>query len=370
MIVMICVIVLILALLACLILKSCHASKTKPQDTGNLIETYYQNKSLWVAQSTEQEGAFEKGFCFMDIDLDGQKELAVQLGGGSMRNCVTNFYRIQKNEVQELTGFEVGYSLAVSHLSKYKDASGQSFYINQGTLKVGPDEYMTSYDKITSGLKAETLYAVKEFYREDGMINRDYYIGEKEASEGEYRQSFEEWMNGLQEEMITTYFVPFTKWNALSEEEQKQELKASYEVTNANYSSMIAERQLKPIDLQNYTPIQVELKDAIYGSELLAVKEAFETGISADIYTDHESFIYVMPMPDALDNMIFYYQNGKLTAYTREFMGIGGSVTYYFNHDKLISIDKTKLEPEMEFTPENTVSIIIKSESAWNEYGR
>ena len=43
-----------------------------------VLATVYEQKSVWEELEDETTGFFETGFCFIDIDLDGNKELAVE----------------------------------------------------------------------------------------------------------------------------------------------------------------------------------------------------------------------------------------------------------------------------------------------------
>ena len=70
----------------------------------DIIKTYHSNKSVWEnldsMPSNGIAGIYKTGYAFFDIDLDGEKELAVQLGGGSLHNCITNFYEFENGEIK------------------------------------------------------------------------------------------------------------------------------------------------------------------------------------------------------------------------------------------------------------------------------
>ena len=338
-------------------------------DSAKVVSKVYEKRNLWEEFTNDFSGIYETGFCFIDIDLDGVKELAVQLGGNETRNCVTKFYSVKEKELKPCDFFEGNYSLSVLSLKKYHDEESKQFYINQNTLKIGTNDYVTNYDKIDSGAKVTSLFSFLERHSQNGNLVRTFFVKGKEISEEEYRQEFEAFMAGVTEEDIYTSFIPFNNWKKMSEEEQKMAIEKSYQVDKGSYEKTITEQFITPIDLEKYAPMSINLTEAVYGNSFYALKEAFEEEMAAQVYTDKESFIYIIPFSDMLDNMIYYYQNGRIVAYVREFNGIGGSVTYYFNNGNLVSIDKTDIDPAMEFTPENATSIIIRSESAWNMYG-
>ena len=73
-------------------------------------------------------------------------------------------------------------------------------------------------------------------------------------------------------------------------------------------------------------------------------------------------------MKSMLYNQSYYFENGKLVAYKRDFMGIGGSVTYYFKDDKLVFIDESKIEPEMVFEREDMASILVRATNVYKSF--
>ena len=111
------------------------------------------------------------------------------------------------------------------------------------------------------------------------------------------------------------------------------------------------------------------LTEAIYGKELTEFKQLLEVKeVSGSIITDEKSFVTIIPMPDFLDNQSYYFEGEKLVAYKKEFMGIGGSVTYYFKDDKIIYVDETKIEEEMIFTSEDAKDILERANNVYERF--
>lgn len=113
----------------------------------------------------------------------------------------------------------------------------------------------------------------------------------------------------------------------------------------------------------------VSLTEDIYGTELAEFKQSLEVEeVLGSILTDESSFVTIIPMPDFLDNQSYYYQEGTLVAYKKDFMGIGGSVTYYFRNDEIIFIDESKIEEEMVFTSENAEDILERANNIYEKF--
>ena len=108
------------------------------------------------------------------------------------------------------------------------------------------------------------------------------------------------------------------------------------------------------------------LTEAIYGPEVIKYTALLDIDeVSGNILTDEKSFVTIIPFPDFLDNQNYYFEDEKLVAYKREFMGIGGEVTYYFKGSELIFIDETKIEKEMIFESEDINDIMQRANSVY-----
>ena len=113
----------------------------------------------------------------------------------------------------------------------------------------------------------------------------------------------------------------------------------------------------------------IDLTEDIYGKEVTEFKQTLEIEeVFGSIMTDEKSFVTIIPMPDFLDNQSYYFQDGKLVAYKKDFMGIGGSVTYYFKDDKIVFIDETKIEEEMVFVSEEENDILERANNVYKKF--
>lgn len=77
--------------------------------------------------------------------------------------------------------------------------------------------------------------------------------------------------------------------------------------------------------------------------------------------------VEIVPASDFLDIQGYYYRDGNLVMYKREFMGIGGNVKYYFKDGELVALI-TKIEPEMDFTPEKSAEILKRASNNYEDF--
>lgn len=131
------------------------------------------------------------------------------------------------------------------------------------------------------------------------------------------------------------------------------------------YVKNIEENILKSKESKTF---DITLTEELYGKELTEFMEAIEVDeVLGTIVTDEESFVTIIPMTDFLDNQNYYFEEGKLVAYKEDFMGIGGSVTYYFKDNELIYIDETKIEEEMNFVNEDEENILKRASTVYEQ---
>ena len=93
-----------------------------------------------------------------------------------------------------------------------------------------------------------------------------------------------------------------------------------------------------------------------------------EEDVSGQLITDEKTFVTIIPTSDFLNNQTYYYNDEKLIAYRVDFMGIGGSATYYFKNDELVFIDETNVEEEMNFVSEDANNIIQRSQEIFKQF--
>ena len=114
------------------------------------------------------------------------------------------------------------------------------------------------------------------------------------------------------------------------------------------------------------TTFDIALTEEIYGKDVTDFKQTLEIeDVWGNIITDEKSFVTIIPMPDFLDNQTYYFKGDKLVAYREDFIGIGGSVTYYFKDNEIVYIDESKIEKEMVFEAENEKNIIERSNNVY-----
>ncbi len=225
---------LIVSIILALFLVGCgDKEKTTSKEKLNteIIDTYLENCEIW--ENTElldtSYGFYIPGFTFFDIDLDGEKELAVQYSGGTMRNCTTKFYKLNDDEVLEVyaTNPELNISLAISNLKKYTDLDGKEIYLNMNTFKTDANVYNTYIDELTivdGMLDLIHMYSYIESYESEENLNVVYYIGNTEVTKEEYDKSMNEYLKVLTQEEVNFEFIPYVDWKNYTDEQKNEAL--------------------------------------------------------------------------------------------------------------------------------------------------
>lgn len=78
--------------------------------------------------------------------------------------------------------------------------------------------------------------------------------------------------------------------------------------------------------------------------------------------------IAIMPAPDFLNNQIYYFNKyGALMMYESDFIGVGGSVKYYFSNGKLIE-KESNLQAELHVEFENEKDILERSDIIYETF--
>lgn len=175
-------------------------------------------------------GIYNTGYTFFDIDLDGEKELAVQLGGGSLNNCSTLFYDYEEGVIKQKDILEETYSLSVNELVLLNDGL-EDFFVNKYRLKIEPTQYIIFYDKIYKEdgiMKTENLFSVEENYDENDTVSYKYYVKENEVEVDKYNAEFELFFDTYEEKILSNNFIQSDNFLKMSRDERKTALKASY----------------------------------------------------------------------------------------------------------------------------------------------
>lgn len=115
-----------------------------------------------------------------------------------------------------------------------------------------------------------------------------------------------------------------------------------------------------------------ELNELFLGKEVKEYLETFElTEVSVNVSKNINNLgmeIVIIPAPDFLNNQYFYYNNeGKLIFYKNESVGVGGSIIYYFNNERLIK-KENKIEENIEVEFEDESDILFKAYNLYDRY--
>lgn len=225
---------LIIGMILALFLVGCGNKEVTTIDEKSdveIVDIYLENREIW--ENTEildtSYGFYIPGFTFFDIDLDGEKELAVQYSGGTMRNCTTKFYELKDDEVVEVyaTNPELNISLAIGNLKKYTDLDGKEFYLNMNTFKTDANVYNTYIAELTIVDGVPDLihmYSYIETYESEENSSVIYYIGDTEVTKEEYDKSMNEYLKVLSQEEVKFEFVSYEDWKTYTEEQKKEAL--------------------------------------------------------------------------------------------------------------------------------------------------
>lgn len=132
-------------------------------------------------------------------------------------------------------------------------------------------------------------------------------------------------------------------------------------------------KTIKNIENQNESAIPTDtiednLGIDILGTDFQSFFQAFQIEEAAVTVQIAGSMVYILPTSDFLDNMQFHYdKNGNLVLYVREFAGIGGETKYYFEFEKLITINMD-IESESQMQYENVDEILQRARLVYDRY--
>ena len=199
-----------------------------------IVQIYMDQRSVWdeheLLDGMTLTGYYKTGYAFFDIDLDGKKELAVQLGGGTMQNCTTEFYRLDESgSVVRFTDVDAVFSLAVENLVLAQRADGVRMYLMHYTLKPSAAEYWEYWAKLEpqpekNEYKEYVRFAVATAYAEDGSETYTYYIGNTQTDEVSYTAAFDEYMADLTLSDPEYSMIAYSDWTAMDDSARTQAL--------------------------------------------------------------------------------------------------------------------------------------------------
>lgn len=344
---------------------------------SDVVENYYSNKDIWenkksmkLAKNTEN---YEAGYCFLDIDLDGKKELAVQLGGGTLNNCTTNFYKYESGEISLANIFEETYSISVNDLKKYS-SNNENFYINKYRLKVEPAKYITYYDKLVSGAKGvevHNMLAREEIFKENGESTYNYLVEGTYVDRDTYYNAYDNLINYSREEVLIADFISFNEWQKLSEDEQKEFLENSYSDETLEYvldikNNIISEEvNVDDLIIENDVLITEEMsKDQIEKYKKIANVE----NIFAQIVTDKSTFVEIIPNSELIDEIVYYYKDGRKVAYQIKVATTSKTIDYYLKDGKIVYVDTNRLDESRTIMLEDETDLALRANKIYSKY--
>ncbi len=104
------------------------------------------------------------------------------------------------------------------------------------------------------------------------------------------------------------------------------------------------------------------------GSDIEEFVKNFNTeGAYSTINIVKNKLVEIIPASDFLNLQSYYYRNGELVMYRCDFIGIGGCARYYFKDKSQVALI-TSVEPEMDFKPEQSTSIMKRAENNYSDF--
>ncbi len=179
------------------------------------------NEDLWSNKSAMPSsgisGVYSTGYYFFDIDLDGEKELLVQLGGDQTQACKTLVYKLKNGELTQLNADKL--NLSVQNLTLWINDKGEKFYINEHTLIGENEAFITSWKKliIKDGVLSEEPIAFMHMTYDKLTGNMDtmqYYEadGKKAISDDAYLALVDSYYAGCTQVHIEPNMIKSTAW--------------------------------------------------------------------------------------------------------------------------------------------------------------
>ncbi len=163
-------------------------------------------------------GIYSTGYYLFDIDLDGDKELLVQLGGNQSQNCKTLIYKL--GDTGEISSIPVAEELSysVQNITLFS-GNDDKFYINESTLKNDSGVFITSWNKMNfhdGMLTQEPLFYQHITYDKlTGNIDYMYHYsadGTTYLTDEEFTEQFNTYLDGFTQIMITPMFIKSSEW--------------------------------------------------------------------------------------------------------------------------------------------------------------
>ncbi len=194
-------------------------------------------------------GFYATGYFFFDIDLDGNKELLVQLGGNDKLHCNTAAFKIDEKGTPSEMKKDANLSFSVEDLTAWEDKDGNKFYLNHYTMltEKGSQEIWSKITFSKNQLSQSVLFHVD--YLEEEVSSADtsspssqpssapqpadegkYYIAgkQKAVSKDEFDKEFNAFRASLTQISVKSTFIKSTDWALYTDIQKENVLLSAY----------------------------------------------------------------------------------------------------------------------------------------------
>lgn len=220
-----------------------------------IIQGLLANEGSWNnAESMPESGVsgfFATGYMFFDIDLDGNKDLLVQLGTTEELHCETLAFSL--DDEGNVTPFKKskGLSYSAENLTLWEDEEGNRFYLNHysrlegnhsievwnkltcvdGTIKETP-LYRAVYDTDANPASSQESSEISSTASQSVSSSYQYYAkgeyfigsGDKAVSKESFDKSFNEFRGKLTQISVKTIFIRSNQWALYTTVQKENEM--------------------------------------------------------------------------------------------------------------------------------------------------
>ncbi len=179
-------------------------------------------------------GMYSTGYYLFDIDLDGDREMLVQLGGDQEQGCKTLIYKLDESGEAAQVEIAEGISLSVQNITLWNGPDGK-FYINESTVKNAEDVFITSWNKISvvdGIITQEALYYQHITYDElTGNMDYMHYRsadGETEITDEQFLALYDEIFADCTQITGNSQFIRSTEWQYFTHNQKINALVNAY----------------------------------------------------------------------------------------------------------------------------------------------
>ena len=214
------------------------ASSSQSSDvTSNQIDLWLANEDQWANADLMPEGGikgiYSTGYYLFDIDLDGQKEMLVQLGGEQKQNCETLIYKADENNGIVQLKQKQDLSFSVQNLTLWTDKNGSMFYLNEDTLRTDENAFIVSWSRMSfeNGILDQTplFYQHVAYDVYTGNLDRmTYYAsdGRTRLTDEQFVEDYNNYFKDCKQTPIEPLFIQSSDWAYYTD---NQKLSALYD---------------------------------------------------------------------------------------------------------------------------------------------